>query len=288
MGAGTRAQLRQYNIRLKKHLGQNFLFDKNILARLADAAELTDTDTVLEIGPGSGNFTVQLAQRAGTVIAVEVDQQLEPLLTANLAPFSNIHLVWGDFLQLSWNQLWQIAATSSGATRRKVAANLPYHITSPVLVKLLTEMPKPDLAVLLMQMEVAQRLVASPGTKEYGSLSVLTQFYCYPELVLKVPPTVFFPRPKVWSTAVRLRFRSQPAVLVDDEQFFRQVVRASFRHRRKTLVNSLLYGLNAPITGDCVAAVLENANIDPARRGETLDLEEFGQLTKALVDHLGL
>ncbi len=286
MGGGIREQLRQHNLRAKKRLGQNFLLDKGILARLADAAELSRADTVLEIGPGSGNLTVELARRAGRVIAVEADRELEPILAANSADFSNIHLVWGDCLEYSWDELWQLAPPVK-TQQRKVAANLPYYITGPVLVKLLTESPRPNLAVILVQLEVAQRLVAQPGTKEYGSLSVLTQFYTCPEPVLKVPPAAFFPRPKVWSAVIRLRFRPQSAVPVEDEQFFFQVVRASFSHRRKTLANSLQHDSGIGLTKECIAAALESAAIDPQRRGETLSLEEFALLAKALAEHMG-
>ncbi|MGI6129840.1 MAG: 16S rRNA (adenine(1518)-N(6)/adenine(1519)-N(6))-dimethyltransferase RsmA [bacterium] len=281
MGAGTREQLRQHNIRAKKRLGQNFLLDKGILGRLADAVQLSKADTVLEIGPGSGNLTVQLAQRAGSVIAVEADRELEPVLTNNLTGFNNTQLVWGDFLEQNLDTLWQLAPTGVGG-KRKVAANLPYYITSPVLIKLLTTGQRPDLAVLLVQLEVAQRLVGKPGTKDYGSLSVLTQFYTCPELVLKVPPAAFFPRPKVWSAAVRLRLRPKPAAEVENEEFFFQVVRASFAHRRKMLANSLQQDLGDRLTKQVITDALTSAGIDPRRRGETLSLAEFASLTTAL------
>ncbi|NLG86882.1 MAG: 16S rRNA (adenine(1518)-N(6)/adenine(1519)-N(6))-dimethyltransferase RsmA [Firmicutes bacterium] len=283
MGAKTKEQLRQHNIKAKKRLGQNFLLDKRILARLADAAELSKSDIVLEIGPGSGNLTVELAQRSGAVIAVEADQELEPVLTANLAEFNNVQLIWGDFLEQDLDTLWQLAPSES-VRQRKVVANLPYYITSPVLVKLLTAGQPPNLAVILVQLEVAQRLVAKPGTKDYGSLSVLTQFYACPELVLKVPPAAFFPRPKVWSAAVRLKFRDQPAVDVGDKDFFFQVVRASFGHRRKTLANSLQHDLGDRLTKQDITASLIRAGIDPMRRGETLSLKEFAKLTTALTE----
>lgn len=284
MGARTKEQLRRHNIRAKKRLGQNFLLDKGILARLAEAAELTTADTVLEIGPGSGNLTVELAKRAGAVIAVEADKELEPVLTGNLAGLDNVQIVWGDFLEQGLEDLWRLAPTGLNG-ERKVAANLPYYITSPVLIKLLTNSYRPSLAVILVQLEVAQRLVAQPGTKDYGSLSVLTQFYTRPELVLKVPPAAFFPRPKVWSAAVRLRFRDQPAVVVEDEEFFFQVVRASFGHRRKVLANSLQQDLGNGLTRQQIAAALESASIDRMRRGETLSLEEFALLAEALAEH---
>jgi 16S rRNA (adenine1518-N6/adenine1519-N6)-dimethyltransferase len=286
MGTGTRRQLQQHNIRAKKHLGQNFLLDKNMLAWIADAVELSNLDTVLEIGPGCGNLTVELARRAGSVIAVELDRELEPILRANISGFNNIHIVWGDFLAYDTEGLWRLGSGEESG-QRKVAANLPYYITSPVLIKLLTESPKPSLAMLLMQLEVAQRLVAKPGTKEYGSLSVLTQFYTCPELLLRVPPAVFFPRPKVWSAAVRLRFRSRPAVAVADEQFFLQVVRASFSHRRKTVANSLQHNPKIKLARAGIEAALGRAHIDPNRRGETLNLEEFARLAQALTEYMG-
>lgn len=286
MVARTRKQLRRHNIRAKKRLGQNFLLDKGILAQLAAAAELSLTDTVLEIGPGSGNLTVELARRAGAVIAVETDRDLEPVLAANLSKFDNIQVIWGDFLEQSLESLWQLAPTGLDG-ERKVVANLPYYITSPVLIKLLTAAShRPRLAVILVQLEVAERLVAEPGTKAYGSLSVLTQYFTCPELVLKVPPTAFFPRPKVWSAAIRLRFRDQPAVKVQDEEFFFKVVRAAFGHRRKTLLNSLHYDLGERIAKEDMATALSRAGIDDRRRGETLNIEEFALLTTALTELL--
>jgi len=270
----------RHKFRAKRRLGQSFLLDSGILARLAEAAELSPADTVLEIGPGTGNLTRELARRAGAVVAVEIDRELAPLLAETLAGFDNIHLVWGDFLAQDLTRLWELAPPGPGGVR-KVAANLPYYITSPILVKLLTSQGAPALAVLLVQQEVAERLLAAPGTRAYGSLSVLVQFYTVPELVLKVPPRAFFPPPEVSSAAVRLRLRSNPPVDVQDPSLFFQVVRAAFGQRRKTLINALLAGLK---WGDkaTLAAALKAAGIDPMRRGETLSLEEFAALTHAV------
>lgn len=270
----------RHQFRAKRRLGQNFLLDSGILARLAEAAELSPADTVLEIGPGTGNLTRELARRAGAVIAVEVDRELAPLLNETIAGFNNVHLVWGDFLAQDLMCLWELAPPGPGGAR-KVAANLPYYITSPILVKLLTGQGAPALAVLLVQQEVAERLLAAPGTRAYGSLSVLAQFYTVPELVLKVPPRAFFPPPEVSSAAVRLRLRSNPPVEVQDAALFFQVVRAAFGQRRKTLINALLGGLKWEDKGT-LAAALKAAGIDPARRGETLSLEEFAALTHAV------
>jgi 16S rRNA (adenine1518-N6/adenine1519-N6)-dimethyltransferase len=270
----------RHQFRAKRRLGQSFLLDPGILARLAEAAELSPADTVLEIGPGTGNLTRELARRAGAVVAVEIDRELEPLLAETLAEFNNVHLVWGDFLAQDLTRLWELAPPGPGGTC-KVAANLPYYITSPILVKLLTSQSAPALAVLLVQQEVAERLVAVPGTRAYGSLSVLVQFYTIPELVLKVPPRAFFPAPEVSSAAVRLRLRSDPPVDVQDSALFFQVVRAAFGQRRKTLINALLGGLEWA-DKDTLAAALKEAGIDPTRRGETLSLEEFAALTRAV------
>ncbi|MDK2856656.1 MAG: rRNA (adenine1518-N6/adenine1519-N6)-dimethyltransferase [Bacillota bacterium] len=271
----------RHQFRAKRRLGQNFLLDSGILARLAEAAELSPADTVLEIGPGTGNLTRELARRAGAVVAVELDRELAPLLAETLAGFDNIHLVWGDFLAQDLPRLWELAPPGPGGAR-KVAANLPYYITSPILVKLLTGQSAPALAVLLVQQEVAERLLAAPGTRAYGSLSVLVQFYTVPELVLKVPPRAFFPPPEVSSAAVRLRLRSNPPVDVQDPALFFQVVRAAFGQRRKTLLNALLGGLKWEGDKAALAAALKAAGVDPARRGETLSLEEFAALTRAV------
>lgn len=284
MGAirsGTQALLSRHRFRAKRSLGQNFLLDANLLARLAEAAELTRADSVLEIGPGSGNLTRELAQRAGAVVAVEADRDLAPVLAEALAGYNNVHLVWGDFLKQDLMALWELVPPGAGGAR-KVAANLPYYITSPILVKILTSQVLPKLAVLLVQQEVAERMLAAPGTRAYGSLSVLVQFYTEPELVLKVPPGAFFPPPEVWSAAVRLRFRPAPPVPVEDPAFFFRVVRAAFGQRRKTLLNALLGGLGPEVCREGLVAALERVGIDSKRRGETLDLAEFAALAGAI------
>nr|WP_221040489.1 16S rRNA (adenine(1518)-N(6)/adenine(1519)-N(6))-dimethyltransferase RsmA [Gelria sp. Kuro-4] len=282
MVSSTRALLKRHRFRAKRHLGQNFLLDAGILARLAESAELSAADTVLEIGPGTGNLTLELARRAGTVIAVERDRELAPLLAETLAACENVHLVWGDFLAADLDALWALAPPAAGGAR-KVAANLPYYITSPILVKLLTSRTPPALAVLLVQEEVADRLLAAPGTRAYGSLSVLVQFYSAPELVLRVPPGAFFPPPEVSSAAVRLRLRPAPPVEAGDPAFFFRVVRAAFGQRRKTVLNALAAGLAPAIGKEGLSAALATAGIDPARRGETLSLGEFAALTRALL-----
>lgn len=216
------------------------------------------------------------------MVAVEKDRDLAPLLAEVQAVHPNVHLVWGDFLKQDLAALWATAPPGPGGTC-KVAANLPYYITSPILVKLLTSPTLPSLAVLLVQQEVADRLLAAPGTRAYGSLSVLVQFHTAPELVLKVPPGAFFPVPEVSSAAVRLRFRPVPPVEAGDPAFFFRVVRAAFAQRRKTLLNALAAGLAPAVSRETLQAALAAAGIDPLRRGETLGLTEFAALTRALL-----
>lgn len=273
--------LRRHGFHTKRRLGQNFLLDPNLLKRIATSAELTTADTVLEIGPGSGNLTRELAERAGNVVAVELDKGLQPILSEALAGYKNVHLVWGDFLKQDLAYLWGLVPPLPGG-ERKIVANVPYYISTPILVKILTSDAPPSLAVILLQQEVAERLTADPGSKAYGSLSVLAQYHAEPELVVKVPPGAFFPPPEVASAVVRLRFRAEPPVVVNDSAFLFRIVRASFGQRRKTILNSLNGSLGPELGREILSEALMRAGIDPRRRGETLSLMEFAALTRAI------
>jgi 16S rRNA (adenine1518-N6/adenine1519-N6)-dimethyltransferase len=269
----VRSLLRAYGVQVKKRYGQNFLIDANILNRIVEAAELGPDDTVLEIGPGVGVLTEAMARRAGRVVAVEIDDQLVPLLRDVLAGCDNVQIVAGDALRIDLEQLVQ------GASRVKVVANLPYYVTSPLIMRCL-EAPLPlERMVVMVQAEVADRLGAAPGTKEYGALTVAVQYRADVRRLLKVPRTVFFPRPNVDSAVVVLTMRPYP-VQARDERLFEEVVRASFAQRRKTLRNALASVAGAH--GVDVEIMLRRAGVDPGLRGESLTIEQFVALAEAL------
>ena len=266
--------LLRHGLKPSKHFGQNFLIDENILRQIVAAAQVGSTDLVLEIGPGVGALTQALAQVAGRVVAVEIDAGLFPLLEEVLAPYDNVELLCGDFLKLDQDKLF------TRGQSLKVVANLPYYITSPILMALLEGPLHLDCIVVMVQKEVAQRLVAQPGTKAYGVLSVATQYYAVPEIVKVVPPTVFIPRPAVESAVVRLMIHRKPPVDVGDKRVFFRVVRGAFGQRRKTLGNSLATEFADVFSKEQIANFLITADIAPQRRGETLALEEFARLAR--------
>jgi 16S rRNA (adenine1518-N6/adenine1519-N6)-dimethyltransferase len=276
----VREIMSRYDIRLKKSLGQNFLTDEHVLHKIVQAAELGRDTGVLEIGPGIGALTQALAERAGKVVAVEIDGKLIPVLTDLFRPYDHVTIIHGDILKLSLRELFQEHFTPCRSVH--VVANLPYYATSPIVMHLLeAELPL-DSIVIMIQKEVAERICASPGGKEYGSLSVAVQFYGEPEIVTIVPGSAFIPKPAVDSAVIRLKIRREPAVRVDDRKFFFKTVRASLAQRRKTIWNNLLSAFGQDLDKQRLQAVLERAGIDPARRGETLSLEEFAALANAL------
>jgi 16S rRNA (adenine1518-N6/adenine1519-N6)-dimethyltransferase len=278
----TREILRRHGITLKKSLGQNFLTDANILWEIVQAADLSEDSGVIEIGPGIGALTEQLAQHAKKVIAIELDQRLLPILQELFVDQPHVEVIHGDALQVDLHQI--IATRFPEIDTLHVVANLPYYVTSPILIRLLEQKLPLQNIVIMIQKEVAERLIAKPGTKEYGSLSVLVQYYAKPTIVTRVPNTVFIPRPQVDSAVVKLDVRQEPAVHVPDEKLFFNIVRASFGQRRKVLVNAL-HSLFSSVTKSEIAGWLTSAGIDPKRRGETLGLEEFASLTKVIYSY---
>jgi 16S rRNA (adenine1518-N6/adenine1519-N6)-dimethyltransferase len=276
----TRDILEKYGFSFKKSLGQNFLIDTNILHNIIEAAELDKEKAAIEIGPGIGALTEQLGRAAGKVVAIEIDQRLLPILDETLAPYPNIEVVHGDVLELDLHRL--ITERLAGFNKISVVANLPYYVTTAILMKLLEERLPLENIVVMIQKEVADRIAAKPGSKDYGSLSVAAQFYAEAEVAMIVPATVFVPRPNVDSAVIKLSLREKPAVEVADEHLFFRVVRASFAQRRKTLLNNLLHNLFAKDQKDQVIQVLESVGIDPARRGETLSISEFASLANAI------
>lgn len=258
------------DVRPKKGLGQHFLIDESVLDKIVAAAEVGLADTVLEIGPGLGVLTRALAEHAGHVIAVELDEKMVGILRDQLANRENLEIVQGDILEIDPGELID--------GPYKVAANLPYYITSAVLRHLLEAAHKPALLILTMQLEVAQRILAKPG--ELSTLAVSVQYYGKPKLVTRVPAGAFWPRPEVDSAVLRIDVYEEPPVAVDDVGWFFTVVRAGFQQRRKQLKNALAGGLH-PSKDDVVAA-LEEAGIDPRRRAQTLSIQEWAALARIL------
>jgi 16S rRNA (adenine1518-N6/adenine1519-N6)-dimethyltransferase len=277
----TKEIIAKYGFSFKKSLGQNFLIDRNVLNNIVAAAGLDETKGALEIGPGIGALTGRLAETAGRVTAVEIDQRLIPILNDIFADEKHVSVIHGDVLKLDLAELFR--KQFDGLSGVSVVANLPYYVTTPILMKLLEERLPLENIVVMIQKEVAQRMAAKPGGKEYGSLSVAVQYYCVPELVCTVPHTVFIPQPNVDSAVIKLALRDKPAVDVPDEDFFFRVVQASFAQRRKTLANNLTAFVGKE-NREALNGLLTGIGIDPVRRGETLSLEEFGRLSEALLD----
>lgn len=272
----TKEILEKYGFSFKKSLGQNFLIDTNILSNIVSAADLSKEKGAIEIGPGIGALTEQLARAAGKVMAIEIDQRLLPILADTLSPYENVEIVHGDVLDLDLKEL--LSEKMGGFDKLSVVANLPYYVTTPILMKLLEERLPLENIVVMIQKEVADRIAAKPGTKDYGSLSVAAQFYAETDVAMIVPASVFVPRPNVDSAVIRLKIRKQPPVEVDNEDVFFRVVRSSFAQRRKTLLNNLMNGLFLKTQKEEVIQMLTDIGIDPTRRGETLSIEEFARL----------
>ncbi|MDY5770535.1 MAG: 16S rRNA (adenine(1518)-N(6)/adenine(1519)-N(6))-dimethyltransferase RsmA [Anaerovoracaceae bacterium] len=265
----------KYGFRLSKSLGQNFLTDKNIIDEIIESAQIGPEDLVMEIGPGMGVITMEAAEKAKKVIAVEIDKNLIPILKETLKDYDNVEIINKDILKTDVNGL--IDGCKEKFAGVKILGNLPYYITTPIIMKLLEDGVKADSITIMMQKEVADRIKALPGTKAYGALSVAVQYYCTAEAVVNVPKEVFMPQPKVDSTVLRLCIRKEKPVILEDRDMFFRCVKAGFGQRRKTLLNSLM-GIDN-ITKDIVRDALEKAGIDPSRRAETLNLEEFAKLS---------
>ncbi|HHU6751606.1 TPA: 16S rRNA (adenine(1518)-N(6)/adenine(1519)-N(6))-dimethyltransferase RsmA [Staphylococcus pseudintermedius] len=273
----TRALLNQYGFNFKKSLGQNFLIDVNIINRILDASGIDATTGVIEIGPGMGSLTEQLAKNAQHVLAFEIDQRLIPVLDDTLSPYDNVTVVNEDILKA--NVAEAIQQHLSHCEKIMVVANLPYYITTPILLTLLEQDLNIDGYVVMMQKEVGERLNAQVGTKAYGSLSIVAQYYTETSRVLTVPKTVFMPPPNVDSIVVKLMKRDMPIVDVDHPNAFFKMTKGAFSQRRKTIYNNYqtLFE-NGKEQKDTILEWLEQAGIDPKRRGETLSIQEYARL----------
>ena len=267
----TQHILNRFKLRADKKLGQNFLIDENVVHQIVAAAELSEADTVLEVGPGIGTLTQGLAESKARVVAVELDTRLLPVLATTLNGYDNVRVVHGDILKV--NIMEEVGAPSF-----KVCANLPYYITTPIIFALLEKRLPMERLVAMVQKEVAERMAAQPGGKEYGALSVAIQYYTEPKIAFIVPPTSFIPAPAVDSAVIVCKRREKPPVEGCDEGLFFRVVKAAFSLRRKMLSNSLK---NMGIKSEQVAKWLELAGVDGKRRAETLSLEDFAKLTNS-------
>ncbi|MFZ5353827.1 MAG: 16S rRNA (adenine(1518)-N(6)/adenine(1519)-N(6))-dimethyltransferase RsmA [Bacillota bacterium] len=274
----TRDLLKQYNFKLSKSLGQNFLIDEEVLEKIITGSEVTKDDCVLEIGPGMGALTQKLCEAAGSVLAVELDKRLIPILSATFSGHENFRLINDDILKIN---LKETLKENFGEKPAKVVANLPYYITTPIIMKLLEERLNLKSITIMVQKEVGDRLKASPGGKDYGALSVAVQYYCRPMQITLVPPDSFIPQPEVESTVIRLDILEEPPVEVEDERLFFKAVKAAFGQRRKTLLNALSSG-DLGIDKDKSRQMLEELGIDERRRGETLSLQEFANIANKL------
>ena len=273
--------LKKYNFNFQKKYGQNFLIDTHILDKIIAASDVTKEDCVLEIGPGIGTMTQYLAESAREVVAVEIDKTLIPILEDTLSSYDNVTVINEDILKVDINR---IVEERNGGKAIKVVANLPYYITTPIIMGLFESQVPLESITIMVQKEVADRMQVGPGTKDYGALSLAVQYYAKPEVMIQVPPTCFMPKPKVGSTVIRLTRYYDPPVEVKDERYMFSLIRASFNQRRKTLVNGLTNAGNLHLTKEAVAEALDKLSLPLTIRGEALTLEQFADLSNMLCD----
>ena len=275
----TIAVLQKYHFNFQKKFGQNFLIDTHVLDKIIRAAEITKDDFVLEIGPGIGTMTQYLAQAAREVVAVEIDKALIPILQDTLSGFPNAEVIQDDILKVD---IAELAAERNGGRPIKVVANLPYYITTPIIMSLFEHDVPLALVTVMVQKEVAERMQAGPGSKDYGALSLAVQYYADPYIVANVPPNCFMPRPNVGSAVIRLTRHKVPPVQVKDEKLMFQMIRASFNQRRKTLVNGLNHSPEMTLTKEQITKAVEGLGKGAGVRGEALTLEEFAKLSNTI------
>ncbi|CEO16337.1 KsgA/Dim1 family 16S ribosomal RNA methyltransferase [[Clostridium] sordellii] len=273
----TKEVVDKHGFKFSKSLGQNFLIDDNVIDRILDGARLSKGDRIIEVGPGIGTLTREMGRAADKVVAIEIDKTLIPILKDTLDEFENIEVINQDILKVNVEDLVKEKLNGGPV---KLVANLPYYITTPIVMKFLEEdIPVTDI-VVMVQKEVADRMNANPGTKDYGALSVAVQYYCDTEIVAKAPRHMFIPQPNVDSTVIGLHVREERKYNVDSEDIFFKTVKAAFGQRRKTLLNAL--GTLGFLNKDEIREVLNEANIDEKRRGETLSIEEFANLSNCV------
>ena len=277
--SGTMEIIRKYHLNIQKKFGQNFLIDDSVLTGIVDAAEITRQDCVLEIGPGIGTMTQYLAERAREVVAVEIDKALIPILQDTLSEYDNVTVINKDILKVS---IQQIVEEKNAGKPVKVVANLPYYITTPIIMELFeTGVPLASVTVMV-QKEVADRMQMKPGSRDYGALSLAVQYYSRPELISKVPPSCFIPQPGVESAVIRLTRYQEPPVRVQDEAHMFEVIKAAFAQRRKTLSNAVSHMPSLGVTREQVVEALAQLSLPADVRGEALSLEQFAALSDLL------
>lgn len=270
-----------HNFNLSKSLGQNFLTDKNTIDNIVEGSQVCENDLVIEIGPGMGVITAELAQVAKRVVAIEIDKKLIPILEDTLEEFKNIEIKNADVLQVNFDEIVAEQKAQYGEFEHiRIVGNLPYYITTPIIMKILEDGAKVDSITVMMQKEVADRIMANPSTKARGALSVAVQYYCNIEKVTDVSKNVFVPVPKVDSTVLQLTLHKQKIVDLNDDKLFFKVIKSGFGQRRKTLLNSLSAGLMK--SKDEISAILASVEINSMRRAETLTIDEFADIANAL------
>ena len=271
----TQDLVKKYNFKFSKSLGQNFLIDDSVLTNIVEGAEVNDKDYVIEIGPGVGTLTAKLLLKAKKVTSIELDNDLIPILQEELGQYENFNLIHNDALKVDFNALME------GEESVKLVANLPYYVTTPIIVKLLKDGYNFKSLTIMIQKEVAERIDAEPNCKEYGALSVLVQYYCNTSIVRRVAPSCFMPRPKVESIVIKLERLPEPRVKTKDEKLMFELVRAGFNMRRKTLWNA---AKSFKLSKEKLEEAFENSGIDSKRRAETLTIEEFAKLADCIYD----
>lgn len=273
--------LQKYDFSFQKKFGQNFLIDTHVLDKIISAAHITKEDMVLEIGPGIGTMTQYLAEAAGKVIAVEIDRNLIPILEDTLSEYNNVRVINEDVLKLD---LRKLADEENGGKAIKVVANLPYYITTPIIMGLFENHVPVESITVMVQKEVADRMQTGPGNKDYGALSLAVQYYAEPYIVANVPPNCFMPRPKVGSAVIRLTRHEKPPVEVKDEKLMFDIIRASFNQRRKTLANGLNNSDKITCSKEIITEAIEKLGKGPSVRGEALSLQEFASLSNDIFE----
>ena len=275
----TKKIIEQNEFYFKKNFGQNFLIDSNILQNIVECADITEEDCVLEIGPGIGSLTQVIAERAKKVIAVEIDKHLIPILQQTVGEYQNIEIRNQDILKTDIDEIIQ---NENDGKDIKIVANLPYYITTPIIMDLLENHRKVESITVMVQKEVAERMQAQFGSKDYGALSIAVQYYCEAKINMIVPPSCFMPKPKVSSAVITLKLRKEPILKGIDEKLFFHIVKCAFGQRRKTLLNSLYNQSKLGLSKEMLTEAIQSVGLDERVRGEILSIQQFGELTKQI------